>query len=66
VANSHHDAARGHQRRGREGEVFGPKEGRHHHVAPRLELAVGLKNDAPAQVVLDEDLLGLGDAELPR
>jgi hypothetical protein len=29
-------------------------------------LAVGLKNDAPAQVVLDEDLLGLGDAELPR
>ena len=43
-----------------------PSRARHGDVAARLELAVGLQDDTPAQPVLDEDLLGLGDTELPR
>ena len=42
VADPHHDAAHGHQRRGGEAELLGPQQGGDHHVAPGLELAVGL------------------------
>ena len=66
MAYAHHDAARGHERRRREGEVLGPEERRHGDVASRLELAVGLQDHTPPQPVLDEHLLGLGDPELPR
>src|SRR5215217_966465 len=66
VADAHHDAASGHQRRRRESEVLGPEERRHGDVAARLELAVGLQYHAPPQSVLHEHLLGLGDPELPR
>src|ERR687890_460253 len=66
VAYAHHDAARGHERRRRESEVLGPEERRHCDVAARLELAVGLQDHTSPQPVLDENLLGLGDTELPR
>ena len=57
--------ARSNQRRRREGEVLSPQQRRHGDVAPRLELAVGLQDHTPAQPVLDEDLLGLGDTPAP-
>src|SRR5215213_3244380 len=48
------------------GHVFRWQTRRHSDVAARLELAVGLEDDSSAQPVLDENLLGLGDTELPR
>ena len=66
MTDPHHDAAGRHERGRREGELLAAEERGHDDVAARLELAVGLEDDAPAQVVVDEDLLGLGEPELPR
>ena len=66
MADPHHDAARGDQRRGREAEFLGAEQRRDRHVAAGLELAVGLDADAPAQIVQHQGLLGLGQAQLPR
>ena len=66
MTDPHHDAAGRHERGCRERELLAAEKRRHHHVAARLELAVGLEDDAPAQVVPDEDLLGLGETQLPR
>ena len=66
VADAHHDAAEGDQRRGGEAELLGAEQGGDHDVAAGLQLAVGLDGDAAAQVVEDEGLVGLGQAELPR
>ena len=65
VADAHHDAARRDQRCGREGELLGAEQRRDEHVASRAERAVDLQADAAAQVVRDQHLLRLGDAELP-
>ena len=66
VALAHHDAAERDERRRREAEFFGAEERCDDDVAARLELAIRLQDDAAAQVVEHERLMGLGDAELPR
>ena len=66
VALAEHDAAHADERRGRHAELFRAEQAGDGDVAPRLYLPVRLNDDAPAQVVLDQDLLGFGDAELPR
>ena len=65
VANAHHDAARGHQRCGRKTELLGAEQCGHDNIAAGLELAVGLDGDARAEVVQDERLVSLGEAEFP-
>ena len=65
VALAHHDAAHGHERRGGEAPLLGAEERRDEKVATRLELAVRLQHGAAAEVVGDERLLRLGEAELP-
>ena len=65
VAHPHHDAAHDDQRRRREAILLGPQQRGDHHVAAGLHLAVGLDDDAIAQLVQHQGLLGLGQAELP-
>ena len=65
VALAQHDAAHDDQRRRREAELLGAEQAGDGDVAAGLELAVRLDDDAAAQVVGDEHLLRLGDAELP-
>ena len=65
MALAHHDAAHGDERHGREPELVGSQKSSDHHVTTRLQLAVHLHANAPAQVVHDQHLLGLGEAELP-
>ena len=65
VADAHHDAAERHQRRGREPELLRPEQGGDDHVAPGLELAVGLHRDAAAQVVQHQRLVGFRQPQLP-
>ena len=66
VAGAHHDAAGRDQRRRREAHLVGAEHRRDHDVAAGLQLAVGLHDDARAQVVEQQRLLGLGQADLPR
>ncbi len=66
VADAHHDAARHDERRGGEAELLGAEQGGDDDVAAGLQLAVGLHDDAVAQPVEQQRLLGLGEAELPR
>ena len=65
MALAHHDAAERDQRGRRESELFGPQHAGDHDVAARLQLAVGLQADAAAQIVEDQGLVRLGDAQLP-
>ena len=48
VTHPHHDAAGHHQRRGSEAELLGAEQRGDHDVAPGLELAVDLHDDAVA------------------
>ena len=66
VADAHHHAARHDERGGGEAELLGAEEGGDDDVAAGLQLAVGLDDDAVAQAVEQQRLLGLGQAELPR
>ena len=66
MADPHHDAARHHERGGGEAELLGAEQGGDDDVAAGLQLAVGLHDDAVAQAVEQQRLLGLGQAELPR
>ena len=66
VADAHHDAARHDERRGGEAELLGAEQRGDDDVAAGLQLAVGLHDDAVAQAVEQQRLLGLGQAELPR
>ena len=65
VADAHHDAARRDQRGGREAELLGAEQRADDDVAAGAQAAVDLQPHAPAQVVADQHLLGLGEAELP-
>ena len=65
VADAHHDAARRDQRGGREAELLGAEQRADDDVEAGAQAAVDLQADAAAQVVADEHLLGLGEAELP-
>ena len=66
VALAHHDAAHGHERRGREAELFGAQQRGDGHVAAGLQLAVHLQAHAAAQVVEYQHLLRFGQAQSPR
>ena len=66
VADPHHDAAGDDERRGGEAELLGAEQRGDDDVPAGLELAVGLDDDAVAQAVEQQRLLGLGEAELPR
>ena len=66
VADAHHDAARHDERRGGEAELLGAHQRGDHDVAAGLDLAVDLHDDAIAQLVHQQHLLRLGEAELPR
>ena len=65
VAGAHHDAAGRDQRRRGEAHLIGAEHRGDHDVAAGLQLAVGLHDDARAQVVEQQRLLGLGQADLP-
>ena len=65
MADAHHHAARGDQRRGREGELVGAEQRTDHNVAPGLHLPVGQQRHAAAQPLPGEHLLRLGEPELP-
>src|SRR6476469_3250258 len=65
VADAHHDAARRDQRSSREAELLGPEQRAHDDVESGAQPAVDLEADAAAQVVADEHLLGLREAQLP-
>ena len=65
MTDPHHDAAHHHQRGGGETVFLGAQQRRHYHVAAGLQLAVGLDDDAIAQLVLHQYLLGLCQAEFP-
>ena len=66
MADPHHNATHSHQRAGRETEFFGPQQRGDNHVAASLELAIGLDDDATAQVVEHQRLVRLGQSQLPR
>ena len=66
MAHAHHDAAERDQRRGGETEFLGAEQRGDGHVAAGLQLAVGLDDDAAAQVVEDQRLVRFGEAEFPR
>ena len=66
VALAHHDAAGGDQRRGRDAELVGAEQRADDDVAAGADAAVDLHRDAAAQVVGDQRLVGLGEADLPR
>ena len=65
MALAHHDAARRDQRGGGEADFVRAEQDRDRYVAPGADAAVGLDRDAAAQVVEQQGLLGLGQADLP-
>ena len=65
VALPHQDAAQRDQGRRAEAEPLGAQQGADHHVAAGPHLAVALHEDAVAEAVQDQRLLGLGQADLP-
>ena len=66
VAGAHHHAAGRDERSSREAHLVGAEQRRDRDVASGLQLPVGLHPDPRAEVVEDERLLGLGEADLPR
>ena len=66
VALARHVAADRDERRGPERELLGAEERGDEQVAAGLEAAVGAQRDPVAQVVAEQDLVDLGQAELPR
>ena len=66
MTDAHHDAPRHDQGCGGEAEFLGPEQRGDHDVATGLQLSIGLHDDAVAQAVQQQRLLGLGEAELPR
>ena len=66
VALPHHDAPEAHEHRRSEPELLGPHQRRDGEVPAGLQLPVDLHADPVAKPVVDQRLLGLGQAELPR
>ena len=65
MADAHHDAAGDDEGGGGEAELLGAQQGGHDHVAAGLYLPVDLDDDAVAEPVAQQGLLGLGQAQLP-
>ena len=66
VALAGHVAPDRHERRGPEGELLGAQERGDQQVTTRLQAAVRAQRDPVAQVVAQQDLVDLGEAQLPR
>src|SRR2546423_9848037 len=66
VALSGHVAAQRDERRGAERVFLGAEQRREEEVAAGLEAAVRSERDAIAEVVAEQDLVDLGEAQLPR
>src|SRR5690606_37577762 len=66
VALPHHDAARGDQRRGGEAELVRTEQRADGDVTAGPEAAVDLHRNAAAQIVEQQRLLGLCEANFPR
>ena len=66
MALARHVAADRDERRGPERELLGAEQRGDEQVAAGLEAAVGAQRDAVAQVVPEQDLVDLGQTELPR
>ena len=66
MALARHVAADGDERRRPERELLGAEERGDEQVAAGLEPAVRAERDAVAQVVAEQDLVDLGEPELPR
>ena len=65
MADPHHHAAGDDQWGGGEAELVTTQQCGNHHVAARLELAVHLHNNPVPQVVQEQGLLSLCQAQLP-
>src|SRR5258706_10186456 len=66
VTDAHHDAAETHQRRRSKAKFLCSQQGRNHHIATGLELAVGFQNDAAAEIIEDQSLVRFSESEFPR
>ena len=66
MALARHVAAERHERRRPEPELLGAQQRRDEQVAAGLQAAVGAQRDPVAQAVAQQDLVDLGQAELPR
>jgi hypothetical protein len=60
MADAHHDTAEGDEGGGGESEFFGTEEGCYGYVSSGFELAIGFDDDAAAEVIEDEGLVGFG------
>ena len=65
VAYTHHDAPQGYQRSGRKTELLGTQQCGDRNVTAGLKLTVGFNGDPAAQVVQQQGLVRLGQAEFP-
>ena len=61
-----HEAAHGDERHGRKAKLLGAQQAGDGNIGAVHELAVGLEHHAGAQAVLQQRLLGLGEAKLQR
>ena len=66
MADAHHHAARRDQRCRRERELVGAEQRADDDIASGLHLTVGLQRHPAAQPLPGEDLLRLGEPQLPR
>ena len=65
MADAHHDTAEGDEGSGGEAEFFGTEEGCYGDVPSGFELSVGFDDDAAAEVIQDEGLMGFSESEFP-
>ena len=66
MANAHHDAAQGDQRRRGKAVFFRAQQRSDDDIAPRLELPVCFQAHAAAQLVQHQRLVRFGQAQFPR
>lgn len=65
MADTHHDTPQSHQRGGGKAELLSAQQGGNGNVAAGLQLTIGLDGDPVAQVVQQQGLVRLGQAEFP-
>ncbi len=65
MADAHHDATERDEGSGAKPELLGAEQRGDDDVASGFQLAVGFDGDAAAQVVEDQGLVGLGEAQFP-
>ncbi len=65
MPDAHHNTAEGDEGSGGESEFFGTQEGCYGDVSSGFELSIGFDDDAAAEVIQDEGLMGFGESEFP-